>query len=428
LIASERGMALPTVLFAMIATLGLASAAIIASTDVQRGTKRDSESKNAIAAADAGASVALLRLNRFVSSLTTAHPCVGPNGEWQTPSGGWCPATTTESVGGSSFSYQVSSYQKGAELSVVSVGTSGGVSRRVEVGLYSSNGENVFANEDVIGQDNISLSGTPDIETDIGTNGSVEGNGSFTICGDVRHGVGKSAPEPDCDGEVTEGNKELPEVTPPENIATVNSNCRLVPNCTKEPKKEVDTWSKKNGWNASTRTLSVAQNSTLTLGGTDYFICKLEVGPGTLYMAAGSHVRIFFDTPENCGLSAGATRMSVGGNGAIVSSGYNPKEGKYDVPGFYMLGSANIPTKVDLSGNGSVNELILYAPYSEVEMGGNTEWKGLVAGKSIHMHGTPKITSDPNITPPDITFQSLWERTHYVECTGASASTPNGDC
>jgi hypothetical protein len=421
-------MALPTALFALIASFGLAAAAVLASVDVQQGAGRDSDSKNAIAAADAGASVALLRLNRYVSSLSAAHPCVGPDGEWETPTGGWCPVSTTETVGGSSFTYQVSAYQKEAELSVVSVGTSGGVSRRVEVGLYSTNGENVFANEHVIGQSNIEVSGTPDIETDIGTNGSILGNGSFTLCGDVRHGVGKTSPEPDCDGEVTEGNKELPEVTPPDNIATVNSNCRLVPNCTKEPKKEVDTWSKKNEWNASTRTLTVAKNGSLTLGGTDYFICRLLIGPGTLYMAAGSHVRIFFDTPENCGLSNGDVRMEVGGGGSIVSSGYNPKEGKFDVPGFYMLGSPNISTKVDLSGNGSVNEMVLYAPYADIELGGNSEWKGMMAGKSIYMHGTPKITSDPGISPPDLTYQSLWERTHYVECTGASASTPNGSC
>jgi hypothetical protein len=61
---SEQGMALPTAIFAMIASMGLASAAILSSVDVQQGSHRDSGSKKAIAAADAGASVALLRLNR----------------------------------------------------------------------------------------------------------------------------------------------------------------------------------------------------------------------------------------------------------------------------------------------------------------------------------------------------------------------------
>jgi len=54
LLRSERGMALPTALFAMIASFGLASAAVLSSIDVQQGSSRDSGSKNAIAAADAG--------------------------------------------------------------------------------------------------------------------------------------------------------------------------------------------------------------------------------------------------------------------------------------------------------------------------------------------------------------------------------------
>ena len=55
LVRSERGMALPTALFAMIASMGLASAAILSSVNVQQGSTRDSGSKKAIAAADAGA-------------------------------------------------------------------------------------------------------------------------------------------------------------------------------------------------------------------------------------------------------------------------------------------------------------------------------------------------------------------------------------
>src|SRR4051812_19238139 len=74
---SEGGMALPTALFTMIAAVGLSSAAVVASVDSQRGTARDSSSKQAIATADAGANVALLRLNRYASALTVATPCLG---------------------------------------------------------------------------------------------------------------------------------------------------------------------------------------------------------------------------------------------------------------------------------------------------------------------------------------------------------------
>lgn len=424
-------MALPTALFAMIASFALASAAVLSSVDAQRGTKRDRDSKSAIAAADAGASVALLRLNRFQSSLTESKPCVGPGGEPQTPTGGWCPATPPESVGGATFSYAVSAFKKESELTLVAVGAAGGVSRRVEVGLISYNGKNVFADEQLIGQDNIAIEGTSLIETDIGTNGGIESDGHGTICGDIRHGTGKAPPEgqPKCGGEVTEGDENLPPIAPPEDIATNNSNCMLDLTC---PEVGVDTYTKKrtstNPWYATNRTINVEQNASLTLGGKDYFVCGLFIKSGQLIMAATAQVRIFVDTPENCGLSAGATQVEITGNANIVSTGYNPAEESYAVPGIYVLGSPTTPTGVKLCGNAGTNELVLYAPNSDVEICGSATWIGMIAGKTLRMNGTPTVKSDPGMAPPGITFSSLWERTHYLECTGASASPPDASC
>src|SRR5436190_7818910 len=177
-------MALPTALFAMIASFALASVAVMSSVDAQHGTVRDRASKNAIAAADAGAGVALLRLNRFQKKLSASTPCIGPAGEAQTASAGWCPATAPETVGGATFSYRVSAYQTKYAMSVVAVGAYAGVSRRVDVNLLAHDEGNVFLAVQMIGESNINLIGGPTLETDLGTNGSVELNsqgGSATI-------------------------------------------------------------------------------------------------------------------------------------------------------------------------------------------------------------------------------------------------------
>lgn len=433
LLASESGMALPTAIFAMVASMALAGAAVLSSVNVQQGSARDHDSKEAIAAADAGSGVALLRLNRFLDNLSPATPCVGPAGEaLVVAADGWCPATAIESVGGATFTYRVSPYAESGVYTVVATGTSGTVSRRVEVGLVSYAGRNVFADEKLIGQDGFTLEGTPDIRTDIGTNGNVESNGSGTICGNIRVGTGEQDDEtadPDCDGEVTEGDKNLPEVSPPEDIATNNSNCRLSWTCKgPKPLEEVDTYSKKRSstkpWNAATRTLEVSSNATLTMSGFDYFVCKLIVQNGQVIMAAGSNVRIFVDKPENCGLSPGAVQVEITGNANIVSTGYNPSQGTFEVPGIYVLGEST----VRLEGNSGTNEMVLYAPDSDIEMGGNATWKGMFAGKSVRMHGTPRIESDPSIKEPDITYATLLERTHYVECTGGTGATPDASC
>jgi hypothetical protein len=363
---------------------------------------------------------------------------VGPAGEYQTATAGWCPSTPVEAVGGALFSYRVSAYNGTGTLTVVSVGTSGTVSRRVEVGLYSTNGRKVFADEKVIGQDDIHLKGSVNMRTDIGTNGDVtlvnENGKEAIVCGNVRHGVGKEAPTPDCSGEKSEGERNLPAIEPPENISTENSNCRLSVTCT--VKSEVDTYMKTNGkkeeagkrtstqpWDAEHKTINIPNNSRLSMGGRDYLVCGLFVN-GELIMNAGSEVRIFVLPPEECGLQPGAVQVEFTASANIVSTGYNPAQGTYTIPGIYVMGEST----VNLSGNSGTNEVLLYAPYSSIDLQGNATWKGMIAGKTLYIHGNPTIESDPNIKEPDITEASLLSRTRYVECIGATASPPDASC
>lgn len=424
----ERGIAVPTAMMALVASFALASVAVLSTVDAQRGTVRDHASKEAIAAADAGSNIALLRLNRYLPSLSVAKPCIGPAGESQTPSAGWCPSTVSEPVGAAAFSYRVSTYNGSGPLTVVSVGTAGGVSRRVSLTLNSVNGKNVFANEKLIGQDNIEVGGSSNIRTDVGTNGNIEGNGNPTFCGNLRHGIGKTSPTPSCGKEKTEGNKNLPPITPPSNIATENDDCRLAQNCTGTKAGKVDTYSAKIGktdpWDAANKIINVNGQATLTMGGNDYWVCGLFINAGKIFMAAGSQMRIFIDTPEHCGLSSGAVQVEIKGNANIESTGYNPQQGLYEVPAIYLLGNG----AVNLAGTSGSNEMILYAPYSAIDIGGNATWKGMIAGKSLNIHGTPTIESDPNIKPPEIFLASLFERTRYVECTGSTASPPDASC
>jgi hypothetical protein len=427
----QRGIAVPTALMALVASFALASVAVMSTVDVQQGTKRDHDSKEAIAAADAGANIALLRLNRFLPSLSVAHPCIGPSGEYQTASGGWCPSTASDQVGNAAYSYRVSAYTGTSPIDVVSVGTSGSVTRRIDVVLNSVNGKNVFADEKLIGQDEINLKGNFKIETDIGTNGSIYQNGgSGTICGDDRHGIGKQAPTPSCSGEIIEENKDLPPVVAPANIATENSNCLLAQSCTSGPYLgQVDTYSKKvsktDPWEATHRQINVGSQATLTMNGNDYWVCKVELNPGTIIMSVDAHVRIFVDTPQHCGLQSGATQVTIGGNSKIVSSAYNPSQGLYEIPGIYLLGNG----KVVLDGTaGTTDNLMIYAPESEIEMKGNATWIGMMAGRTLTLNGNPIFKSDSHIKEPEITLAGHFQRTRYVECSGATASPPNASC
>jgi hypothetical protein len=426
----QRGIAVPTALMALIASFALASVAVMSTVDVQQGTKRDHDSKEAIAAADAGANIALLRLNRYLPSLTAATPCVGPNGEPQTPTGGWCPSTATEQVGGAAYSYRISAFTENGTIDVVSVGSSGTVSRRVNVALKTSTPKNVLAKERLIGQDEIEIVGTKTrIETDIGTNGSIIVGGTPIICGNDRVGPGKTGPNPSCGKQKSEGTQNLPPISVPADISTYNDNCRLEHNCTGAKLKQEDTYSKKftskNPWVASpTRKIDVASQNLLTMGGTIYWVCQIEI-QGTLYMPAKTSVQIYVDKPENCGLKPGDPQVVIGGQATVESDSFNPSQGLYEVPEIYVIGDGSV--KMEGTPE-STNEVMIYAPNSEITIGGRASWMGMIAGKTIKIHGNPTIKSDPNLKLPEKNVASLFERTRYVECTGAAASPPNADC
>ena len=447
----ESGFAVATALIAMTVAFTFASAAVVYSVNTQHGTIRDHNTKEAIAAADAGANVALMRMNQFSTAISASNPCVGLGGGILVPTNaeadGWCPQLSG-TVGGATYSYRVGSTATdcGEYTScVVAVGTSNGASQRVEVTLKSTPVGGPFSNAGVIGNGDIVLENNADIRVGVGTNGNVSLSNSASICGDIRHGTGKKTSfennSSQCSGYVQgEGNETLLPVTSfmPEDIATNNSDARLVL-CTKvtEPRAPAGcqsdsyskAWKSTIPWNATTRTIEPAQNTTLTLTGGDYFVCRLLLGNNShLIMGEYATVRIFFDTPENCGLKSGEAQIKVENNADITSSGYNG-EGKYEVPGLYVIGSTTIPTTVEFKNNtGSTNEFVLYAPNSDIYLRNQATYKGAIAGNNIYLDNHATVEQDEGFEAPNLGGSVAYTRQSYVECTGATASPPNANC
>lgn len=464
LVSDERGMALPTALFAMVASVGLAGAAVMSTVDVQRGFKRDSGSKSAIAAADAGANVAMMRLNHYGGSLNSEKPCLNLNSEDELEAGkaptgeaDWCAPIEGE-VGGAGYSYRVNAWGSSCgprDVCIVATGTAGEVSRRIELSLDESSlligmteeerikkelelaekkgagqkeieelEEQLKQTEEeeskgggiagLIGREGIVSSGNAQIGVGVGTNGDLTTSGNTSICGSIQVGVGKkwtkSGNAKQCSGySFTEGTMDLPPVTDfmPSDIATHNSNGRIT-KCTSGLPAECQqdtyngTWSKTAPFNPSNRSISLSGNTLLTLGGTDYWLCSLTLsGNSKLIMAKGAHVRIFFDTPENCGTS---NQISMSGNNEITATGYQGTPGHFDMPGFYLLGSTTYTSQISLSGNASTsNEMIVYAPNSYIAVSGNAAYKGIIAGRSIAWSGNGSIEWDQGFEiPPEL--------------------------
>lgn len=446
---NERGMALPTALFTMIAAVGLASAGVMASVDAQRGTARDSSSKQAIAAADAGANAALLRLNRYASALTVSTPCLGvSNGTLALTTksaDGWCPAVTG-TVGNSSYSYRVT--PAGSAMSVVSTGTASTVSRKIDVTFTPSTVGSILEKEGLIGIEDMNITGSAEIHVGLGTNGNVNTTGNAELCGNVRHGVGKdwyntgSASQCQGYGEL-EAEVTLPPVSSfmPADIATNNSDYRLAL-CTKKTTTErVPAGCEEDSftgatrtstvpWNPTTRTISMTDSkSSLTLTGGDYWICKLELNGGQLIMGEKAPVRIFFDTPENCGISSGGSQININGGSTISATGFNEDLQIYEMPGFYLTGSTSRTTTVNINGNTKdKDEMVMYGPNTTFNINGNMTYIGAIAGKKVNINGNATITQPKGYKPPEIGGATIYSRQSYIECTIAVSSPPNAGC
>jgi hypothetical protein len=444
---NESGIAVPTALMALIATFALASVTVMSTVDVQRGTTRDHASKEAIAAADAGASIAMLRLNRYLPSMAIpgGPTCVSSSGLSQTPAAsGWCPKTTPEKIGAAEVTYQVSTYGTSKEVQVVAWGSSGGVTRRVDVGLKAIDGKNVFADEKVIGEEGIEFKGSAaDIYTDMGTNGEITSTGGShpTLCGNGRHGIGKKEVPPlSCGGIETEGNMILPPVFAPANVE--QDDCRLLPTAPSGC-SGTDVYTAKNNakrsetvpWYVPKKELTLDNNSALTLGGHNYLVCKLVVEGGKLYMPFNTEVNIYIDTPEKCNLAPGSVQLAVLNNGEILSSAFNPSQESYAIPNIYLLGESKVylkgnPSNVSSEKGATSNEIMIYGPKSTIEFDGSATWKGMVAGKKVIIQGNGRIESSSKFKLPEKNLQPLFERQHYVECTGTTTATsaPNTNC
>lgn len=476
---SERGIAMPMAMMMTVIGMGFAAVPILASVNADSGDSRDQGTNTALAAAEAGMSLALLRQNQM--KPTTTEPCVGESsgklalGKTQTSGNevGWCtPVTLTSSSSspppaGTEATYRIKPcYPQSScsgvtgcaeasenQVKVVSTGTAtvsgrqltrrvatvacSKVETKTEKVEKTTTPPNVFAGGQIVGVDWVKLSNNAQVYNGgLGTNGSIlQFQGSANVCGVVQYGVstvtpnnGSENPPSGCAAGRTfvKGTTEYPSVVAPENIATKNSNGLLA--------------SAANvSWNSSKRSLSVNYNS-LTLSGTEpYFLCQLVLAGGSkLYMGSGTKIRIFFDAPENCPSLNGAAQLQIA-NGTYVGPD------SYNGPGFYFLGS---PTEgasmIELAGGSEVSQFLIYAPDSKVVANNGVNVNGAIIGQTLELAGGASINKNGKYTPPPLSDflpttttttttttsePKSFARKAFIQCSAVAPSTsPESGC
>ncbi len=454
---SESGIALPVAILITVIGLGLATVPIMASINSQRGDQRDQSSDASLAAADAGANIAISRQTQMASFLSSSKPCVKQNGTKleavAAEASGWCAASAATGVGPASYSYRVKPVYSGtsATITVVATGTSTAgsrsTSRRLMVTAKGSGGTPiVFGSEGVVGIDWVKMTnGT--IYGDVGSNGNIEwpnGDAHIQNCTSAR--VGSPAGEfkkqswqtyPSC--PIVKETRTYPNVTVP----PTNSNSRMFT-------AGGDTYTYSNGalagcgaasWQASwcptSKVLYLTSDAKVTLGGSaPYVFCQLKMdNDAKLYMAAGAHIQIIFDSPENCGLPSGTTQFSLENGAAMKALSYSPSTGDYSAPGLYFVGSTSTgsgfrSTKIYMDGGTSGNNMVIYAPRTDIEIKAGASFGGAILGKTVYMdggtrvkpEGTGSINGDENLPVEPVGGSSTFARGSYVECSSAATS------
>jgi hypothetical protein len=458
----ERGAAILTVITLITVGLAVGGVAAVTASNAMRGSVRDESSKDALAAADAGAQVALMRQNQV--GVDDVQPCVGldpVSGEFEPQGllgGDWCP-DVAGAAGDASYEYRVrrpspiETSPLVSQVEVVSTGESNGVTRRIHVIAESPRANAVFADQTVLSNQNLELSSNAQILANSAANGNVMTEGSAVLCGGTQFGEGMaflpdnpsqydhqvanncpSPSYPESEGSVTLLDVDQGEVADPDH----NVNTNITPQGGNDPCNPAPATISGDCtnvlWNPATRVLELKSNSSLTLGGGDYSFCRLVLDSNTeLIVAQFAKVKIFFDSPENCGLTDGATQIEMRSNSRLTTTS--------GLPGDLMLlvvGSEADPEDPDFidtnilidSNSRTTMPMILYAPRSDITLDSNSTLIGAVAGRSVTLRSNARVIFHSGASELEIPLPFLYRQTRFVECTStpAPADAPSSAC
>jgi hypothetical protein len=445
-LADDRGIALPVAISVMFMVAGLATMTARAAITSDHQSLRDRNVKQAYQAANAGLEAVMYRTNLLQPGSQQCAVKNPSNGALQVTAlqgDGWCSPQTEDLGSGEGYNARVSggsalhvNGQSLVQRTIVSTGSSNGVQRRVMLRANAATGEPVFPQGYAgVSLDGLNLPNSVQVTGGVGSNGDIYLRNSAHVCGSVTPGPGKEVVIRNsagvCGGASTTPAQQSFNLQPVDqgDAPTNNDNARVG----NPPQPTgLDPCTDCNGidWNPSTRMLRLRNNSTLTLGGSVYSFCGIEVeNTAQLKIPVrplGTGMRIFIDAPESCG-GAGTGSVSIRNSGTILN--LNPDPTTFQL---YLVGSSAISTVVAFDGVDLAQNLVMavYAPYSTIRIKGNTSLSGAIASKSIDLQNSAHISYHERIA--DITTGSplrLYRPEQYVDCTSTPPGTaPDSGC
>lgn len=428
----QDGIALPVVIGSLTVVTGLAVGTFAVSVESNNASARDRDSKRALAAAEAGLQVAILKITDFDPGPTDCVVNTGLVGLNQTTNE--CPGTGNVSIGnGATYDYVVSTPASGdcatvpgfvpneaEDRCITSTGAANGVTRRLQMRFYFQPPFLPWGNAGLVGKNKVDIGNNKIIDSAIGTNGNVIlGNNSnaweLLLPEGATYTAGQNAT---IDSQVAGGNaiRCCPKVEPwqfPEmdwsTPRETNDNSRLngIP-----------------GWDGKYMRLGQQQDITLQSG--TYYMCGFDAPNGNdIIVPDGQFVRLYIDS------AAGNSDWCNGndpidGEFNIKNSGrVNPlplTDPKAEQFALFVYGSdedrnspPNDPVDVDIN-NGVAFWGTIWAPFSTIEVKNNQTISGGFTAGTIDMKNNGGFQYDSDIANQPLPGTAEAENLSWTEC------------
>jgi hypothetical protein len=447
----ETGAALAmamAILLIMGLSVGAAISAGIGTDDV---SVRDSLSKQATEAAEAGLQVALYRLNMLNPS---AGYCVG-NAVAGPDATGNCASSAYTLSNGATYQYYTtpalptSSTCVGATITngdvnqrcITAVGTVSGVTARSQIRAAAFAAEPLFPEGGLIGLNGVSLSGNSRVTGTVASNGTIAASGNVTISAVVLGPAGSFQHS----GNISWGSESTlssPIVLSPVNPGTSNQTslaqcpARVAagyPSCNDDYRitnglasPAVSPYDQASSvtFNAGTRTLTMSGNSSLTLGGGLYNFCQINAsGNATITIAATASTEIIIDSPSDpgSGCPSGTGGLAMSGNVTWSNLSGNPTALQLLIYGSSSGSSASFSGNSNFTG-------VIFAPQTAIALSGNATFTGAIAGKTVSVSGNG-VNWDSRVASLQASASGLYYRTAWAQCTPTYAAiSPGSNC
>ncbi|MCA1689452.1 MAG: hypothetical protein LC720_03125, partial [Actinobacteria bacterium] len=372
-----------------------------------------------------------------------------------------CATVGPESVGnGASYRYWISGALAGGSCAgyaidnslssitqrcITAIGTATGISARTQERVVSYTSTPVFpaaiyGTSSLTVSNNANINGTAGAPALLGTNGTLtvgsNGAGTTTIDG-YQVGPGGTASIGSNTVNLLPPSGALPARRPSVwpsisnvpfgNTATTNSNARI---CSLDPCSGVT-------YDAVNRVLTMANNSSLTLGGGIYNFCDFTAGNNAhITIGATVQTQIYIDSSART-LSDGITRacpVATGGRFQLSNNDTldNPSGNALNVQ-LYVYGNPALPgANVVSLFNNSNSYMTLDAPFSTINLSpsNNTTFTGAVAGYAVTVGNAAHFTYQSSTNTLQVGSLGLYYRAYWKQCPAVptSLSDPTSGC